>query len=134
MRKKTAQTPVFHNYTNSDKELYFLNLILTRKKSITKEFLINVFTTQQSETDYIRDEDIEEIISKTVSEIITEIGDNYKNFLIFHYFGTEENLIKFIAEDVYVELVSDAINRNGKKAATALARKAAALVTNINKN
>lgn len=132
-RKKNKEIPVEHNYTQTQQELFFLNLILTRKKNITKEFLINVYTTQQNDKDYLRDEDIESQISKIVEEVVNEIGDTYKNYLIKYYFGSYENLVKFIAEDVYVELVADAINRNNTKSSGLLTKKATELLSKINK-
>lgn len=132
-RKKKLNTPEKeHDYTQCEKELFFLNLILTRKKNISKEFLIGVYNTQLTEKDYLRDEDIDEIIYKIVDEIVVEIGENYKNFLIKHYFGSIENLIKFISEDVYVELISDAINRNSNKSRTLLAKRASNMVSKLN--
>lgn len=121
-----------HDYTKMSNEFEFLMLILTRKKNITKEFVINVYTTQQSDGDYLRDEDIEDTISKIVNEVINEIGENYKKFLIKHYFGTLENLIKFISEDVYVDLVDDAINRNNKKSVNILTKKATNIISKLN--
>jgi valyl-tRNA synthetase len=131
-RKKPVIQPD-HDYTQTEKEFTFLSLILTRKKNITKEFIINVYTTQQSDGDYLRDEDIEDIIGKIVNEVISEIGDNYKNYLVKHYFGSFENLVKYISEDVYVDLVADAINRNSKKSSTMLAKKATEVISKLNK-
>ena len=121
-----------HDYTKMSNEFEFLMLILTRKKNITKEFVINVYTTQQSDGDYLRDEDIEDTITKIVNETINEIGENYKKFLIEHYFGTLENLIKFISEDVYVDLVADAIGRNNKKSVSILTKKATNIISKLN--
>lgn len=132
-KKKTVIPLKEHDYTQTEKEFTFLTLILTRKKNITKEFIINVYTTQQADGDYLRDEDIEKTIGKIVDEVVSEIGDNYKNYLIKHYFGSFENLVKYISEDVYIDLVADAINRNSKKSASMLTKKATEVISKLNK-
>lgn len=121
------------DYTNWEKDLGFLNLILNRKKGITKEFLIGIYDKQKKDKDYLTDEELEPIISRVVNEVSVQIGEPYKNFLIKKYFGTESNLIIFITEDVYVDLVSDAINRNIKKISSTLQKNVLAAVSNLNK-
>lgn len=112
------------DYTRWEQDLGFLTLVLKRKKGITKEFLIGVYDKQKSDKDYLNDEEIEPIITNVVQETIDQIGEKYKKFLLDKYFGTDENLIKFISEDVYVDLVSDAINRNVKKISTTIQKNA----------
>lgn len=121
------------DYTNWEKDLGFLNLILNRKKGITKEFLIGIYDKQKKDKDYLTDEELEPIISRVVNEVSVQIGEPYKNFLIKKYFGTESNLIIFITEDVYVDLVSDAINRNIKKISSTLQKNVLTAVSNLNK-
>ena len=53
----------------------------------------------------------------------SQIGSEYKDFLITKYFGTEKNFLIFVTEDVYVDLISDAINRNIKKINNTLKRR-----------
>ena len=113
--KKKQQPEKKQDYTNWDKDLGFLNLILSRKKGITKEFLINTYSLQKSDKDYLTDEEINPIVQNIVSEVLEQIGENYQNFLIEKYFGTQKSLISFITEDVYVDLISDSINRNTLK-------------------
>lgn len=121
------------DYTNWEKDFGFLMLIISRKKGITKEFLINIYDKQKPETDYLTDSEIEPIISNIVNEINDQIGEEYKTFLIKKYFGSEENLLKFISEDVYVDLISDAINRNTKKITKTVQKKIVNSISNITK-
>lgn len=114
-KKKEKGAPVNIDYTNWEKDLGFLNLILSRKKGITREYLIKTYSRQKIEKDYITDEELEPIIEKTIGEVINEISGNYKLFLIEKYFGSENNLIKYITEDIYVDLVTDTINENIRK-------------------
>lgn len=134
-RKKKTEQPVQKNfnYTETEKDFAFLNAIMTRKKNITKEFLIGSYTTQQSERDYLKDEDIEVVVERVVTDVIKSIGDNYKNFLIEKYFGNGENLISYISEEVYVDLVDDSIKRNLKKLSNTLTKKATEVVQKLNK-
>lgn len=129
--KNIEKKPV--DYTNWEKDLGFLNLILSRKKNITKQYVIAVYTTQKKDKDYLTDEELEPMISNIITEVIKQIGDEYKQFLISKYFGTEENLIKFISEDVYVDLTTDAINRNLSKISSNLQKELVNKVNNLNK-
>ena len=132
-KKQESKLETHLMYTETEKKLFFLNLILSRKKNITKEYYINVLTTQLiSERDILRDDDIEPIISNLVESVVNEIGSSYKDFLIKKYFGSFENLIKFISEDIYVELTADAILRNEKKAAAILNKRALSIVNKLN--
>lgn len=104
------------NYTDWDKDLGFLTLILTRKKNITKEFLLNTYNMQTTAKNPLTDADLEEPITNITIDILGSLGKNYKTFLVEKYFGSEERLIEYIAEDVYVDLVGAAIQINKGKA------------------
>ena len=122
-KKQTDQTAKPQNYTEWEKDFGFLNLVLTRKKNITKQFLISVFNNQKADKDYLSDEELDPIITNIVNEVNSQIGSEYKDFLITKYFGTEKNFLIFVTEDVYVDLISDAINRNIKKINNTLKRR-----------
>lgn len=123
----------YYNYKDWEYDFGFLNLIMNRKKNITKEFLINTFNMQKNDKDYLNDSEIEPIISDIVSDILESIGSAYKDFLIEKYFGTEEALLSFITEDCYIDIVSDAINRNNKKIQMSLHKQQMSLINNLNK-
>ena len=129
-KKKTEEPKKEVDFTNWEKDFGFLMLIISRKKNITKEFFINVYNRQKDDKDYITDEELEPIITKIVTEVLEQIGDTYKDFLIEKYFGKKENLISFISEDVYVDLISDVINRNTKKISTNIQKK---IIRNVGK-
>lgn len=123
-KKKQPEMIINYDYTKWTEDLGFLNLLLSRKKGITKEFLIGTYSKQKEATDYLTDEEIEPIVSRCVKEILSQISGNYKTFLINKYFGTEENLITFITEDCYVDLVSESVKRNTNKIIQNVQRKA----------
>lgn len=129
-KEKPIEKPL--DYTNWEKDLGFLTLILSRKKGITKEFLIGVYDKQKNETDYLTDDELEPVIGSIVNEVVDQLGAKYKIFLIDKYFGSEESLIKFITEDVYVDLVSDSINRNIKKISNTIQKKFIKNLTGLN--
>ena len=120
------------DYTNWEKDLGFLTLILSRKKGITKEFLIGIYDKQKKDTDYLTDDELEPIVGNIVNEVVDQLGAKYKIFLIDKYFGSEESLVKFITEDVYVDLVSDSINRNIKKISSNIQKKFIKNLTGLN--
>jgi len=111
-KKRELERVVDSNYVEWDKDLGFLNLIVTRKKNIIKNFLINTYSKQLKDTDFIRDDEIKQLIEKTLNEIMLQINGNYKDYIIKKYFGTEEELVKFVTEDVYVDLTAAAISEN----------------------
>lgn len=133
MFKKKPEIKKEPDYTNWEKDFGFLTLITNRKKGISKEFLIATYNRQKAETDYLTDEEIEPVVSKIVFEIIGQLGKKYKDFLVDKYFGTDENLISYISEDVYVDLVSDTINRNVKKITSNLQKKIISSISGMNK-
>jgi hypothetical protein len=122
-KKKERLVPVYNDYGNWKEDLGFLNLVMSRKKNITKNYYISIFSKQLSDTDYIRDEDLGDIITESVEEVIKELSKNYKLYLIDKYFGSETELIKFITEDFYVELTSSAITQNSEKIRASMIKK-----------
>jgi hypothetical protein len=114
-KKEVKPEILYTDYINWDKDLGFLTLVITRKKNITKNYYINIYSTQLKNTDYIRDEDIQDIIINGVNEVINELSPSYKTFLITKYFKDEKELVKFITEDFYVDLTSAAIVQNSDK-------------------
>jgi len=108
-------TVVYTDYINWDKDLGFLTLLMTRKKNISKNYFINIYATQLKDTDYIRDEDIVQIIENGVKEVIDELSESYREFLTVKYFKDLQGLIKFITEDFYVDLTNSAIVQNSEK-------------------
>lgn len=114
-KKKKQEEKKQCDYTKWQEDLGFLQLILSRKKGITKEFIIHTYSSQKNNTGYLKDDEIEPIVENTVNDVLTAIGDNYRNFLIDKYFGTDKAFINYVTEDVYVDLVSDSINANQKK-------------------
>jgi len=121
-KKEVKPEVLYTDYINWDKDLGFLTLVITRKKNITKNYYINIYSTQLKSTDYIRDEDIQDIIVNGVNEVINELSPSYKNFLITKYFKDEKELVKFITEDFYVDLTSAAILQNSDKVKTNMVR------------
>ena len=104
-----------NKYVNWENDLGFLNFILSRKKSIVIDFLVATYSKQLQDTDYLKDDDVEPIVENVVVDTLGMLGESYKAFLIEKYFGSEQKLIEFIAEDVYINLTSDAIERNNQK-------------------
>lgn len=104
-----------NNYTQMKDEMGYLNLIMTRKKEISKNFYINLMNQQLDDKSYIRDKDLEKIINSGVKETYKMLSPDYKKFLVKKYFGSSQNLISYITEEFYVDLTSDAIVANQKK-------------------
>lgn len=111
-KKKPVQQPKEPNYKDFNEDLGFLYLVLNRKKEITVRYFINIYAQQKTDSDPITDEEIESLVEKQVKDTLNSIGDNYKNFLITKYFGSLNNLISFIAEDVYMDFTTKAIKNN----------------------
>jgi hypothetical protein len=123
-RKKEIQPVKELNYTQWETELGFLNLLMTRKKNIVKNYFISIFKTQLvKDTDFIRDEDLEESISSSIFEVFNELSPAYKNHLVYKYFGSEDELLKFITEDFYVDLTAAAIAQNNEKVRLSVLKK-----------
>lgn len=131
--RKKQEVKKEYNYDNWEKDLGFLYLIMNKKKNITKEFVINIHNLQRNSADYLKDDDIEPIIDNCIQTTLAMIGDNYRKFLVDKYFGTIENLVAFITEDIYVELTADTINRNNQKIKESLQHKAISRITDLGK-
>lgn len=122
MRKKVLETElaktksVLLDYTKWEQDFGYLTLLINRKIEISKRFFLGILSDQLADSkNYIRDEDIQKEFKNIVSEIWNSVSDNYKNFLVNKYFKDEQELIKFLAETVYSELVKIAINNNNDK-------------------
>lgn len=122
MRKKALETElaktksVLLDYTKWEQDFGYLTLLINRKIEISKRFFLGILSDQLADSkNYIRDEDIQKEFNNIVSEIWNSISDNYKNFLVNKYFKDEQELIKFLAETVYSELVKIAITNNNDK-------------------
>lgn len=122
MRKKVLETElaktksVLLDYTKWEQDFGYLTLLINRKIEISKRFFLGILSDQLADSkNYIRDEDVQKEFNNIVSEIWNSISDNYKNFLVNKYFKNEQELIKFLAETVYSELVKIAITNNNDK-------------------
>jgi len=115
--KKEERKPVLYtDYSFWEKDLGFLESILSKKKTIASEFIIKTFANQlKNSNDYLKDEDITPVIQNVVMETFDLIGDSYKEFLRSKYFGNDENIVKYLTEDVCADLTIEAINTNHKK-------------------
>lgn len=131
-KKPIVLPPPEHDYQHWESDFGFLNLILQRKKKIVEEFLINPSDKQLDGKSYLNDDDIEPMVESSVREAVSQIGDEYKNFLIKHYFGNEENMLVYITEDFYVDFVNDAVKRNSRKIKFNANKKAIELVKKMN--
>ena len=123
MRRKNNPEPVVHSYASWENDLGFLNLIISRKINIVKNFLINIENSRRKTEDLLSDKDIEPLISDCLKDILKNISGKYKTFIIDKYFGSEISLINFISEQCYVELLTDTINRNMEKIKQSLLEK-----------
>lgn len=133
-KKKVEEPKPQVSYKDWESDFGFLMMLLSRKKNITKQFVINISLQQkQSERDFITDEEIETIVSNCVSDVLKQTSEMYRNYLIEKYFGTYDALVQFITEDCYIDLVSDSINRNTSKIKANMVQKSLNLVSEMNK-
>lgn len=130
--KKKEEIKPKYSYNDWEKDLGFLNLVMSRKQNITINFLIKVRNRQLKGKDYLRDEDIEPLIDDGVVDTINQLGDNYKNFLIEKYFGSLNSLVAYITEDWYVVLVGATINENNTKIKVNSQKQAIEIVNRLN--
>ena len=118
-KKKKAEAGIPMDITKFsadwEKDFQFLNFIMQRKKSITRNFLVDVVTSQKEKDTYLTDAELEPIIERSVLQTMESISGAYKEYLILKYFGEEKNLLSFIVEDFYVDLTSYAVNKNSEK-------------------
>lgn len=111
---KPVQAPT--SYKEWADDFGFLDLIMNKKLSITKDYYIKPLAeTQLDKNLYINDEEINEMYDNVVVEIVKALSDNYVNYLVSKYFASKDELIVFISESVYAELVASAVNANAKK-------------------
>lgn len=134
-KKPEQQTQIIkYQYSDWDKDLGFLIYILNRKKNIVEKFIIDTYNDQKSSNDFLTDEEIEPVVTDICKEVTEGIGENYKKFLIDKYFGSQENLIKYISEDVYVSVVAASIEKNSGKISRVLSKKLVESVSSLNKS
>lgn len=132
-RKKKLVEQKEYKYDNWETDFGFLNLVLTRKKNIQDQFYTSMYSEQKGVNDLLTDEEVEPIIASILRDTLALLGNNYKNFLIEKYFGSEDALISYISEDIYVSLISSAISKNTKKIVNNVKTKVIKTVSNLNK-
>lgn len=96
----------------------FLNLMMSKKMAIVKEYYIKPMTDRQQDGvkgSYIKGDDLDKMYLDVVTEIFSSLSKNYTDYLISKYFSDEKALIEFVSESVYSELVSSAVNANSGK-------------------
>jgi hypothetical protein len=120
------------SYIEWEKDFGFLEKLITRKKSVTENFLINIENSQRNEKDYLKDEDIVPIVEESVFSLISSIGAKYKNFLIEKYFGDLENFVKYLTEEFYIAYAIDTINKNTSKIKMSLQKSNLKILEKIN--
>lgn len=104
------------NYSSWEKDLGFLDLIMKQKIEIAKQYDILLFAQMLKEkTDYIKQDDIQEIYTETSRQIYESIGDAYKNYLVKKYFGEDKQLLIYIEENVLHSFITTAIELNNNK-------------------
>lgn len=101
-------------YRNWEKDLGFLHSLMESKKDSVKRFSLDVFNRQLGKG-IIHDEDIAQVVELIVGEIIVSLSPMYQDFLIERYFRDQGELIKYVTEDVLMELSAYAINKNHEK-------------------
>ena len=115
MKKNKNEYNILSLNVDWTKDYEPLNFVMQRKKNITKNYVINVVTTQKEKDTYLTDVELEPIIEQSVFETVGMLDGVYKEYMIKKYFGSEDNMVTFIAEDYYVDLTSYAINKNTEK-------------------
>lgn len=115
MKKNKNEYNILSLNVDWTKDYEPLNFVMQRKKNITKNYVINVVTTQKEKDTYLTDVELEPIIEQSVFETVDMLDGVYKEYMIKKYFGSEDNMVTFIAEDYYVDLTSYAINKNTEK-------------------
>lgn len=132
MRKKKEEFNVLSLNVDWSKDYELLNFVMQRKKNITKNYVINIITTQKEKDTYLTDVELDPIIEKSVMETIASIDGLYKDYLIKKYFGSLDNLVAFVAEDFYVELTAHAINKNTEKIKRIVTEKVVRNISDLN--
>lgn len=131
-KKKTSEFNILALNVDWSKDFEPLNFVMQRKKNITKNYVINVITTQKEKDTYLNDNELEPVIENSVMETVNVLDGVYKQFLITKYFGSEDNLITFIAEDYYVDLTAYAINKNTEKIKKVMTDKVVKNISELN--
>ena len=133
-KKKKEEQPKTYDYTKWEDDLGFLTLTITRKLNIAKEFNLKILGDQLREDNaFIGDKDITDLYQSTTADIYDTLSENYKNYLIDKYFGTEKALIAFIAETVIEELITTAIEKNNLKIKTKYSKEMVDAISDLNK-
>lgn len=113
--KKQITPEIKSDYTKWRDDLGFLFLILERKKQMVKDYILALLSDQLSGNDMVNDTMVSPFIEDIVVSTMTTLSPRYIDFLLLTYFGREENLISFITEDVFNDIVKASIEKNDKK-------------------
>lgn len=121
------------DYTKWESDFGFLTLMINRKVQIAKQFFIIPMSEQVESKDFIHDSDLTKEYIKIVNEIWNSLSENYKKFLITKYFRDEKEVLNFLSETVYSELINSSININKEKISKSLSNMVLNTISKLNK-
>jgi len=102
-------------YSAWEQDFGFLTLILTRNINMHKVFFIEPYVKQLEGSATIKDDEITKSIADIVESVFKALSDNYIDFLVKKYFKDESELLDFISDEVYVEVLKNATDANRTK-------------------
>jgi hypothetical protein len=104
------------NYKDWQQDFGFLSLLLSRKEKKAAEMYIQMLSQQNGDDATIKDDQLEEVIQRVVMDVYSSLSMPYRVYMSEKYFGSNENLLSYITEDVYTNLSMTAIDSNTEKA------------------
>ena len=102
-------------YSAWEQDFGFLTLILTRNINMHKVFFIEPYIKQLDGSGTIKEEEITASIEDIIEAVFSSLSDTYIDFLVKKYFKDQSELLDFISDEVYVEVLKNATDANRAK-------------------
>lgn len=112
-KEEAPKIPV--SYANWEQDFGFLTLVLARQVNMNNIFYIDAYSSQLDKFDTLKDSDLKDAHIEIVYNVYKTFSKTYTDFLINKYFANEEELIQFISDNVYIELLNKADAKNKEK-------------------
>lgn len=125
-KKKPEPTPVLR-YVDWEKELGFLDVLVSRELNIIRNIFVDLHKNDESR--FVDDDRIKSVVAVSVADIVESISPQYLEFLSTKYFNGTEAVVDYVTNTLYIATLNDVVEIYNQRS-IAEVRKQQAVIAN----